>query len=163
MNELALLSNDELDTAIEQIKERELSFQTATGKKYAVSKMLEYITLLETWGYKFDGNEDSLAVLWAKTLKEEIITMGYDGIREALELWVSEDEYRSFPKIPQLKNACARIGGDPRVEKGRRVQAEAERQMELEHQREMEEFKKNHPEAWARIQAKAEQMQRGQA
>lgn len=161
MNDLTVLSAAELKDAIEKLKERESSFKTTAGKKYAVSKMREFITLLETWGYTFEGNEDSLAVLWAKSFKEEIIRIGYDGFGEAIEMWVKEDqsEYRSFPKIPWIKEICSSIGGDPRAEQGRRIQAENERQMELDHKREMAELEKSFtPSQLEEIERKAREL-----
>lgn len=160
MNDLMSISDAELDTAIEQLKERDLAFKTDSGKRYAVGKMRELITLLETWGYKFNGNEDSLAVLWAKSLKEQIVVNGYDGVRKAVENWVAQDanDYNIFPKIPWIIDECKKLGGDPRVEKGRRVQKEAERQMELDHQKEIQRFREEHPDEWKRIEERAAKM-----
>ena len=166
MNELVTMSNTELEQALNDLKERELALQTESGRKYMISKMRECIGLLETWGYKFDGNELALARLWADGLKEEFVRLGADGIQKAVTKWAEADtsEYRSFPKIPWIIESCKQISGDPRVEKGRRMQEQAERQMEAEHKAEMEKFKKEHPELWAKIQERAERMRdRGKA
>lgn len=148
MNDLVTMTDTELDNAINAIKERELAMQTEAGKNYVVGKMRECIGLLETWGYKFDGNEVGLAKLWADGLSEEFVRLGADGIRKAVIKWAETDdsEYRSFPKIAWIVEACKSIGGDPRAEKGRRVQAEAERQMEIDHRKEFDELQKAHPE-----------------
>lgn len=163
MNEIATLSDAELDKAIEDIKERELALKTEAGRDYIVIKMRECIGLLETWGYKFDGDEMALARLWAEGLKEEFVRLGTDGIRTAVMKWAETDEseYRSFPKIPWIAKACSEIGGDPRVEKGRRVQAEAERKMKEEHDAEVAKFKKENPERWAEIEKLAEKVAKG--
>lgn len=160
MNELVTLSDTELDRRIEEVKERELSLQTESGKSYMLGKMRELIGLLETWGYRFQGDEMALARLWAASLQEEFARLGMDGMTQAVTNWAANDtnEYRSFPHIPSIKVACNELGGDPRVEKGRRVQSELERQMELDHQKEVAEFKEKHPDLWARIEAKAEEM-----
>ena len=166
MNELVTMSNAELEQALNDLKERELALQTESGRNYIIGKMRECIGLLETWGYKFDGNELALARLWADGLKEEFVRLGADGIRKAVTKWAEADtsEYRSFPKIPWIIESCKQISGDPRVEKGRRMQEQAERQMEAEHKAEMEKFKEEHPELWVKIQEQAERMQdRGKA
>lgn len=157
MNELTTLSDAELDKEIENIKEREVALKTKAGRDYIVVKMRECIGLLETWGYRFDGDEMALARLWAEGLQEEFVRLGADGIQLAVRRWAETDEseYRSFPKIPWIAKACGLIGGDPRVEKGRRVQAEAERKIEEEHKAEMERYKKEHPEEWAKIDKRA--------
>lgn len=159
MNELVTLSDTELDKAIQDLKERELALKTDSGKRYITSKMRECIGWLESVGYKFEGDENSLARLWARSLEEEFVIVGESGIKKAVMEWASQDtsEYRSFPKVPWILESCKEIGGDPRVEKGRRIQAEAERQIELDHQREIEEIKKD-PERWAEIQRKAEKL-----
>ena len=163
MNSLAIISNTELDKRIEEIKDRELSLQTERGRTYLVGKMRELIGLLETWGYKFDGSEDGLAMLWANGLSEEFVKLGADGMRQAVANWATEDtsEYRSFPKIPWIKEACHKMGGDPRVEKGRRLQAEAERKMQEDHEKEMAEFKAKHPDLWDRVQRRLAEMEKG--
>jgi len=154
MNELATLSDTELDKAIEKVKERELALQTESGQRFIISKMREIIMYLEKLGYKIEGDELTLARLWANAMGDEYVRIGEEGMKKAVMLWAEEDasEYRSFPKIPWIKEACSKVGGDPRVEKGRRVQAEAERKMEEDHKREMEEFKKNHPDLWERAE-----------
>lgn len=154
MNELVTMTGTELDRAIEQVKERELALKTDSGQRFVVSKMRELIMYLEKIGYKIDADEMVLARLWANGLGDEFARLGEEGMQKAIILWVQEDasEYRSFPKIPWIKEACAKVGGDPRVEKGRRVQAEAERKMAEDHKREMEEFKKKHPDLWARAE-----------
>lgn len=161
MNELTTISDNELDKRIEDLKERELSLQTESGEKYMLGKMRELIGLLETWGYQFSGEEMALARLWANSLREEFVILGVDGMTKAVTYWAENDtnEYRTFPKIPWIKEACAQIGGDPRTEKGRRIQKQAERQMELDHQKEMEEIKKNHPALWKMVEEKAAEME----
>lgn len=154
MNELVTMSDTELDRAIEQVKERELALKTDSGQRFVVSKMRELIMYLEKIGYKIDADEMTLARLWANSLGSEFARLGEEGMQRAVVLWAQEDdsEYRSFPKIAWIKEACAKVGGDPRVEKGRRVQAEAERKMEEDHKREMEEFKRKHPDLWERAE-----------
>ena len=154
MNDLVSISDAELDTRIEEVKERELSLQTESGEQYMIGRMRELIGYLETLGYKFNGEEMALARLWANSMKDEFIILGIDGMTKAVSNWAANDtsEYRTFPQIPWIKEACKELGGDPRVEKGRRVQAEAERKMEEDHKREMEEFKKNHPDLWERAE-----------
>lgn len=163
MNDLVALSDAELDSVIEKLKERELGLQTNAGKKYAVSQMRECIGYLESVGYTLGemADENMIAALWAKGLEEEIVSIGYNGVKKAVQNWAANDnsDYRSFPKIPWIKDACREIGGDPRAEKGRRVQAEAERQMELDHKREVETFKREHPDLWELIEEKAERAQ----
>lgn len=160
MNDLMALSDTDLERALDALKERELALQTESGRNYMIGKMRECIGLLETWGYKFDGNEVALARLWADGLQEEFVRLGADGIQKAVTKWAEADnsEYRSFPKIPWIIESCKALGGDPRVEKGRRMQERAERQMEEEHKAEMAKFKKDHPELWAKIQERAERM-----
>lgn len=160
MNELATLSDTDLDKALDELKQRELAIQTDSGRNYIIGKMRECIGLLETWGYKFDGNEVALAKLWADGLKEEFVRLGADGIQKAVTLWAENDtsEYRSFPKIPWIIEACKSLNGDPRVEKGRRMQAEAERKLEEEHKAEIEKFKAENPELWEKLQKRAERI-----
>lgn len=164
MYELTILSDTELDRAIEELKERELALQTESGQKYIISKMRELIMHLQEMGYVIHANELGLAKIWAKSLSEEFVRLGTDGMKEAIDLWIAEDsnEFHTFPKIPWIKEACAKITGDPRVEKGRRVQAEAEQQMEIDHQKEVEEFKNKHPDLWSQIEKKAAEMQERQ-
>lgn len=160
MNDLALLSDTELDKAIDELKERELALKTESGIDFVGSKMRECIGWLESVGYKFDGDEFALARLWGASLRDEFVRIGETGIKNAVMTWVSEDEseYRTFPKVAWIKEACAKVGGDPRVEKGRRIQAEAERQIEEDHKKEMEEIK-NDPERWAEIVRKAKELE----
>lgn len=159
MNELVALSDAELDKAIDDLKERELALKTESGQKYIVSRMRELIMTLEQWGYKTTADELALAKLWANGLQEEFVRLGADGLKQAVTEWAQNDssEYRNFPKIPWIKEACSNIGGDPRVEKGRRVQALEEARIEEEHRREIEEFKKNNPEKWAELTARVQE------
>ena len=152
MNELTTMSDVELDKAIEALKERSLALKTESGRRYIVSRMRELIMHLEDLGYTIKIDELALAELWANGLSEEFVRLGPEGMREAVDRWAVEDaaEFRTFPKIPWILDACKAIAGDPRVEKGRRIQAEQERLMELEHQREMEQFKKDHPDLYER-------------
>lgn len=162
MNALATLSDAQLDKEIENLKERELALQTEGGQKYIISKMRELIMHLQELGYVIHANELGLAKLWATSLSEEFVRLGTDGMKEAIDRWVMEDksDYRVFPKIPWIKDACSEVGGDPRVEKGRRMQAEAERQMEFDHKREVEEFKKKYPDLWAKVEKKIAEMEK---
>lgn len=164
MNELTTLTDAQLDKAIENLKERELAAQTESGHKYIVSKMREIIMYLEEVGYTTDANEKFLAELWAISLTEDFVRLGAEGMKKAIVQWVANDdsEYHSFPKIPWIKEACAQAGGDPRTEKGRRVQAEAERKMQEDHRKEMEKFKKEHPDLWKKVEEKAAEIQRRQ-
>lgn len=157
MNDLTVLSDAELDKELADLKERELALTTKSGKGFVESKMRECIGWLQSIGYKFEGDETALAKLWSNTLQEEFVRIGETGIKNAVVAWASEDEsnYRMFPKVAWIKEACKGITGDPRVEKGRRVQQEAERQMELEHQREMQKFKEEHPDEWAKALKRA--------
>lgn len=148
MNELSTLTDVELDNAIQDLKERELALKTESGRKYIVSKMRECIMMLESWGYKSNADELALARLWANGLQEEFVRLGAEGVMQAVTVYAETDdhEYKVFPQIVWIAEACKKIGGDPRVEKGRRMQAEAERQMEIEHRKEMERLKAEHPE-----------------
>lgn len=163
MNELTTLSDAELKKEIDNIKERELALHTESGMNYITIKMRECIGLLETWGYKFDGDELALAKLWANGLSKEFVRLGADGILKAVTKWAQEDksDYRVFPKIPWIAEYCAQIGGDPRQEMGRRMQAQAEADMEAKHREEMENFKKEHPDLWEKAKRKAEEMSKG--
>lgn len=161
MNSIVKLNDAELEKAIEDLKERDLASQTESGQKYIVSKMRECIGWLESVGYKFEGSETALARLWARSLKDEFVKLGEDGLKNAVMEFASKDDrqYKTFPQIPWIAEICNNIGGDPRVEKGRRVQAEAERQMELEHEREMAEFDKSlTPEQRERIERKVREL-----
>lgn len=164
MNELATISDAELDKRIMDLKERDLALRTDSGRKYMLGKMRELIGLIETWGYKFSGDEMALAKLWANSMKEEFVILGVEGMTEAISHWAENDsnEYRMFPQIPWIKKACKEIGGDPRVEKGRRVQAEVERQIEEDHRRAMEKFRQEHPDLWEIAGRKAEALQKGE-
>ena len=163
MNELVSISDAELDARIEEVKERELSLQTDSGRQYMIGRMRELIGYLETLGYKFSGEEMALARLWANSLGEEFVILGMDGMTKAVSNWAANDtnEYRTFPQIPWIKEACKELGGDPRAEKGRRVQAELEHKMDEDHKREMEEFKKNHPDLWERAERLSEELKKG--
>lgn len=154
MNELVTMSDTDLDKAIEEIKERELALQTNSGQAFVVSKMRELIMYLEKLGYKIDADELALARLWANGLSEDYARLGDNGMKMAVQYWAEHDtnEYRTFPQIPWIKEVCEEIGGDPRIEKGRRVQALAERQMELDHKKQNEEFLRKHPDLAARIE-----------
>lgn len=161
MNELVRLTDTELEKAIEDLKERELAAQTDSGQKFIISKMRECIGWLESVGYKFEGNENALAKLWARNLKEEFIRLGEVGVKNAVMEFASNDDrqYKTFPQIPWIIDACEKIGGDPRTEMGRRRQEEAERQVEQDHKREMAELIKTFtPEQLERIERKAREM-----
>ena len=157
MNELTTLSDTALDKAIDDLKERELSLKTESGRKYLVGKMRELIGLLETWGYKTNGDESGLAMLWASGLQEEFVRLGWLGIKQAVTRWAEEDDsiYRTFPKIAWIADICKEIGGDPRVEKGRRIQVETERKIEEDHRKQMEHYRATHPADWKRITEEA--------
>ena len=161
MNNLVRMSDTELEKAIQDLKERDLASKTESGKKYIISKMRECIGWLESVGYKFDGDENALARLWARGLKDEFVLLGENGVKKAVAKYAEEDEseYRSFPKIPWIKEICSSIGGDPRAEQGRRIQAENERQMELDHKREMAELEKSFtPKQLEEIERKAREL-----
>lgn len=162
MNDLTLISDTELDKRIADLKERELALKTSSGRSFMESKMRECIGWLRVIGYRFSGDENALAKLWANSLEEEFVRIGEIGIKNAVMKWASEDAsgYRSFPKVSWIKELCQGISGDPRVEKGRRIQAEAERQIELDHKREIDKIKEN-TERWAEIQRKAERLRKG--
>lgn len=164
MNELTTLTDAELDKEIEDLKEREASLHTESGRKYIVGKMRELIGLLETWGYKFDGNEKGLAVLWANAMMDDFVRLGFLGMKTAVTKWAEEDtsQYHIFPKVAWIKYACTQMGGDPRVEKGRRMQEAAERKLEEDHKKQMEHFMKTHPREAARIDAIAARMAEAQ-
>lgn len=164
MNELTTLTDAQLDKAIENLKERELAAQTESGHKYVVSKMREIIMYLEEVGYTTDANEKSLAELWAISLTEDFVRLGAEGMKRAVVQWVANDdsEYHSFPKIPWIKEACAQVGGDPRVEKGRRIQVETERKMQEDHRKEMERIKREHPDLWKKVEEKVDEIQKRQ-
>ena len=160
MNELTILTDAQLDKAIEDVKERELAIQTKNGYKYTVGFMRSMIYELRQVGYRVEADDTALARLWAHGLKDDFVRLGENGIKAALTKWAEDccNEYRSFPTIPQIKEACAQIGGDPRVEKGRRMQAEAERKMEEEHRKEMEELKQKYPDLWEMAEKKAAEL-----
>lgn len=162
MNELATLSDAELDKAIADIKERDLAVQTEAGLKHVRGKMRECIGWLESVGYRFDGDQLALAKLWTVALKEEFVLLGEVRFKNAVMYYASHDdrEYKSFPQIPWIAEACRHVGGDPRVEKGRRVQTEAEQRMEREHEEEVNRFKEEHPDLYARAIARAERLRK---
>lgn len=161
MNELTLMTDTQLDKAIEDLKERELAIKTQAGQAFVVSKMRECIGWLESVGYKFDGDETALARLWAHGLQDDFVRLGEVGVKNAVMSFAETDTrtYKTMPQIAWISDKCSEMGGDPRKEKGRRVQAEAERQIEEDHKREMEEIKKD-PVRWAEICRKAEEMER---
>lgn len=157
MNELVTMSDTELKNAVDAVKERELALKTDAGRKFVVSKMRGLIMYLENLGYKSDADGNALAELWANSLSEEFAILGYDGMKKAVMYWAEHDdsEYRFFPKIPWIKDACSKVGGDPRAEMGRRIQAEQERKIQEDHEREMAEFKAKHPDLWERAETLA--------
>ncbi len=161
MNNLARLSDTELEKAIQDLKERDLALKTDSGQKFIISKMRECIGWLESVGYKFEGDETALAKLWATSLKDEFVRLGEGGLKTAVMNFASTDDrqYKTFPQIPWIADACTNIGGDPRVEKGRRMQEEAERQMELDHKKEMQELEASlTPEQLEEVERKASEM-----
>ena len=161
MNQLVKLTDTELEKAIQDLKERDLALKTDSGQKYIVSKMRECIGWLESVGYKFEGDENALAKLWARSLREEFVRLGEAGLKNAVVDFASADDrqYKTFPQIPWIAEVCKNVGGDPRVEKGRRMQKEAERQMELDHKKEMAELEASlTPEQLEEIERKASEM-----
>ena len=161
MNDLSKLTDDELKKAIDDLKERELAAKTNAGKTYILSKMRSYITMLEELGYTTTADELALAKLWAKGLEDEFVLLGQNAMQEAIERWAMNDDrqYKTFPQIPWIAEACKEMGGDPRAEQGRRIQAENERQMELDHKREMAELEKTFtPKQLEEIERKAREL-----
>lgn len=153
MNQLATISDAELDKAIDKCKERSLALRTDSGRKFLVGEMRQLIAYLESVGYKTDADMTALSRLWARGLAEEYVMLGLDGMKRAIVHWVETDtnEYGTFPKIPWIKAACAEVGGDPRVEKGRREQARLEAQIEADTKAELEKFYKDHPALKERV------------
>lgn len=157
MNELARLSDIELDKAINELKDRESFVQTKQGFVYVGAKMRECIGWLKSVGYKFEGDEKMLAEQWARNLTEEFVRLGEAGVKQAVMNFDANNdrEYKQFPQIPWIKEECRKIGGDPRAEKGRREQARREQALEEESEREFREWKESHPEEAKRIEERA--------
>lgn len=165
MNGLITLTDSQLETRIAEVQERERSVITQEGYGFLISKMRELIGLLQTWGYKADIDENSLATLWANSLKDEFVMLGVIGMKQAVMMWAQRDEspYRVFPKVAWIKDACKELGGNPKAEKARREQEARERQMEEDHKKQMEHYAKTHPRDWERIQAESRKMQEARA
>ncbi|MBR0085667.1 MAG: hypothetical protein IJL97_03860 [Lachnospiraceae bacterium] len=158
MNGLITLTDSQLETRIAEVQERERSVMTQEGYGFLISKMRELIGLLQTWGYKADIDENSLATLWANSLRDEFVMLGVIGMKQAVMMWAQRDEspYRVFPKVAWIADACKELGGNPRAEKARREQEARELQLEKDHKKQMEHYAKTHPREWARIEAEAE-------
>ena len=100
---------------------------------------------------------EGLARSWAIGLEREYVLYGVDGIRAAMRSYVANDSsvYYRFPKVGQIKAACAELKGSPEHELGLRQQERNEARIEAEHRAAMDAYKVKHPEEWKRIQEEA--------
>lgn len=160
MNDLTVMSDNELDVQLALLEERKEQFQSESGIKMVQSKMLEIIGTVEKYGYALKGDRKKIAKVWAHGLQDEIIRLGYTGVQEAVVMWIERDvsQYMTFPKVKWIAEICKEIHGDPRVEKGRRDYQRRLALVEQEHQEHVEKWKREHPEEWERITRKTEVM-----
>lgn len=148
MNELALLSNDELDVEVKNIERRASQLKTIDGQKRAAALMLETLRLIEAAGYSPKTDLAEMAMSWVIIMREQIAVYQFKGIREAVIEFIKNDtrEYKQFPSVGQIIDICNHIGKNPKVELSRRRQKEFERMVDEEYDREMaalpEEYKR---------------------
>ena len=159
MNDLAILSDAQLDRTLAERNDRATKIKTREGIKTVTQEMLKIFAVLESCGYQInpDGRKAAAAV-WAKLLSNEVVVLGFAGLQKAIEKVIESDtrSYRSLPNIATVKEACHTLGGDPMIEKARRDQAKREAKIEAEHAAEVEEWKRNNPEEWLKIERKVQ-------
>ena len=106
MNELTLMTDAQLEKAIEDLKERSLAVKTPSGQAFVVSKMRECIGWLESVGYKFDGDEEALAKLWAHGLQDDFVRLGEIGVKNAV-MSFAESDTRTYKTRPQIQRSLS--------------------------------------------------------
>lgn len=151
MNELAVLTNDELAAAINAIEERKAFLATDAGKVRACTNFMDIFKYLEQFGYKFDGDPKLKSQIWTDALREEIAIYGFEGIRDAVKNFALNDtrEYRPFPMPSDIIAECRKSGRNPKVELGRREQKRREAELEAQWRAECKVDKKPEEiEAW---------------
>lgn len=161
MNDLTVMSDNELDVQLALLEERKEQFQSESGIKMVQSKMLEILGTVEQYGYELkNADRKKIAKIWAHGLKDEIIRLGYTGIREAVVMWIECDvsQFMRFPKVREIADICKEMHGDPRVEKGKRDYQKRIALMEQEHREQLEAWKSENPEDWERVKQRAEVM-----
>lgn len=158
MNDLTVLTDNELEKELSLLKEREAQYESKDGLKTIQGKTLELIATIEAFGYEVKGDRQMLAKIWAHALKDQVIRIGFAGIQRAAITWYEQDSARfyDFPKVSQIIEVCEQTHGDPRVEKGRRDYERRVASIDQEHEEEVEKWKRDNPEAWERARRKAE-------
>ena len=148
MKELAVMTNNELEVAVDNIRRRTELLDTTEGQKKAAGMMIDVLHIIESAGYEPKTDLADMAMIWVMVMREQIAVYQFKGIREAVIEFIKTDtrEYKQFPSAGQIMDICMRIGKNPRVELSRRRQAEFERWVDEEKDREMaelpEEYKK---------------------
>lgn len=161
------MTDDQLRTEIELKNVRRLQLREVNGRPktdgwriYAghIAKLFndEFSQYIE-YSKMDEARLASLAKIWAVQLEPEYVLYGVDGIRAAMRSYVAQDAsvYYRFPKVGQIKAACAELHGSPEHELGIREQQKTEARIAAEHQAALDAYRSQHPEEWRRIQEEA--------
>ena len=152
MNELAVMTDNELTKALHDVELRECALQTSKGQEKAAEMMLEVLKMIEAAGYPAKSDLASMAMAWVMLLREQIALYSMAVIREAACEFIMSDirEYKQFPSVGQIADTCNRIGKNPRAEVARRREEAIAEQMKAERQAELDALPKEYKDECVR-------------
>lgn len=124
MNDIALLTDVQLSKEVELMNKRIAALDTPKGQAKASERMLEILRMIEAAGYQPKSDVAEMAVAWVMLLREQIEAYGFDVIRDAACQFIRNDirQYKQFPSVGQIVDACNAIGRNPKAELNRRRQ-----------------------------------------
>lgn len=139
MNNLMLLTDDQLNKAVADMNKRAAALDTPRGQEIAAGRMLEILHLIDAAGYEAKTDIANMAMSWVMLLRDQIEAYGFDTIRKAVCDFIRNDtrEYKQFPSVGQIREQCSAIGANPKAELSRRREEELVRRMRAERQAEL--------------------------
>lgn len=148
MNELTLMTSDQLAIEARNVDRRYEKLQTAEGQEQAAHLMLNILRMIEGAGYNPKSDLADMAMVWVMAMIDQIAAYRFEGIRKAAIEFIRTDssEYKSFPTAGQMIDICNRIGHNPKAELGRREMQRVEEELIRERDAELaslpDEYKK---------------------
>ena len=140
MNDLMLLTDAELNKAIDDMNKRAAALDTVRGQELAAGQMLDVLRLIDAAGYEAKTDISSMAMSWVMLLRDQIEAYGFAAIRKAVCDFIRNDtrEYKQFPSVGQIAEQCRAIGANPKAELSRRKEEELVKQIKAERQAELD-------------------------
>lgn len=139
MNELTLLTDDQLYKAVADINKRAAALDTPRGQELAAGRMLEVLQLIDAAGYEAKTDIANMAMSWVMLLRDQIEAYDFATLRKAVCDFIQNDtrEYKQFPSVGQIREQCDVIGANPKAELCRRREEAIAQRMKAERQAEL--------------------------